>query len=49
MNEELRGAMAKAYTEVRHVVEESGVSYREAAFEIGGRTGAHVAKLRGLI
>ena len=49
VNEELRAAMAKAYAAVRSVVEESGVSYREAAFEIGVGRVAHVAKLRGFI
>ena len=49
VNEELRASMAKAYAAVRSVVEESGVSYREAAFEIGVGRVAHVAKLRGFI
>ena len=49
VNKELNQIITKAYHAVRELVERDGVTYREAAFQIGVGRVAHVAKLRGFI
>ena len=49
VNEELSKIMKRAYETVKEMVEQEGVSYREAAFQIGIGRVAHVARLRGFI
>jgi len=49
VNEELKKIMTKAYQAVQETVDSKNITYREAAFLIGVKRVAHVAKLRGFI
>ena len=49
VNDELNRTMTRAYRAVKEMVERDGISYRQAAFDIGVGRVAHVAKLRGFI
>ncbi|MCH7745463.1 MAG: glutamate dehydrogenase [Chloroflexi bacterium] len=49
VNDELNKIMTKAYKAVQETVDRMGITYREAAFLIGVKRVAHVAKLRGFI
>jgi glutamate dehydrogenase (NAD(P)+) len=49
VNEELHKTMVRAYGAVKEAVEREGVTYREAAFDIGVARVAHVIRLRGFI
>ena len=49
VNEELNKIMTKAYQAVQDTVDRENITYREAAFLIGVKRVAHVAKLRGFI
>ena len=49
VNEELRKVMVTAYDSVRRKAQADGITYREAAFEIGVERVANVVKLRGFV
>ena len=49
VNEELRKVMVAAYDTVRRKACADGITYREAAFEIGVERVANVVKLRGFV
>ncbi len=49
VNDELNKIMTKAYQAVQETVDRRNITYREAAFLIGVKRVAHVAKLRGFI
>ncbi|MCY4418110.1 MAG: glutamate dehydrogenase [Chloroflexi bacterium] len=49
VNEELHKVMVTAYDSVRQKAHADGITYREAAFEIGVERVANVVKLRGFV
>jgi glutamate dehydrogenase (NAD(P)+) len=49
VNDELSKIMTKAYEDVRDTARRDGITYREAAFDIGVGRVAHVAEIRGFI
>ncbi|MDP6064699.1 MAG: Glu/Leu/Phe/Val dehydrogenase dimerization domain-containing protein [SAR202 cluster bacterium] len=49
VNDELSKIMTKAYEDVRETARRDGITYREAAFDIGVGRVAHVADIRGFI
>ena len=49
VNGELKKIMTRAYEAVRDTAKRDGITYREAAFDIGVGRVAHVADLRGFI
>jgi glutamate dehydrogenase (NAD(P)+) len=49
VNDELKKIMNRAYDAVRDTARRDGITYREAAFDIGVGRVAHVADLRGFI
>ena len=49
VNEELRKIMARAYREVHEKAAAEGITYREAAFEIGVERVARAVELRGFV
>ena len=49
VNQELRKIMARAYQEVHKKVVAEGITYREAAFEIGVARVARAVELRGFV
>ncbi len=49
VNEELRKILVTAYDTVRLKATTDGISYREAAFEIGVASVARVVDLRGVV
>ena len=49
VNEELRKTMVRAYHEVRDRVESEGLTYRQAAFDIGVQRVARAIELRGFL
>ena len=49
VNEELHKTMVQAYQEVRNRVVSEGLTYRQAAFDIGVQRVAHAVELRGFL
>ena len=49
VNEELRKTIVRAYHEVRGRVESEGLTYRQAAFDIGVQRVARAIELRGFL
>ena len=49
INEELHKLIRQAYTEVTNKVQADGITYRQAAIELGVQRVAHAVQLRGFV